>query len=395
MRPRPSHTLSSTTPIRALPFFLILVVTACSTAPPQQTGLQRSLGATVSSQEIRLRATEYAAVFAQVVELSADSILALADSRPVARAALVWKTYAVPAIYRSSTLPDPLAAWLDSRVLTLQMLEYFETGAGRDLFGDLQPIAVNASRLLVDEFPRVARLAGQEADPERDRRIIEYARERPIQNPYFFRRTAVDDLAGMMSQDRLSGLQAVGSLTEQMNDLSQRLNVYMELLPRNARWQAELMIAELSDPERSAVYLDALNQMETMVTLRQFLQYVPNLANEQRDYLLEAVDVQRLAFEATLRDYIRTATDTVFARVGPERELVMRDAERLIGGQIESAVAGIDATISTAVADIDVALRDAVDRLFVRLLQLVAIVCAFLLLLGFLLRSRLVPSRAE
>jgi hypothetical protein len=34
------------------------------------------------------------------------------------------------------------------------MLEYFETGAGRDQFGELQAIAVEAARRLTEEFRR-------------------------------------------------------------------------------------------------------------------------------------------------------------------------------------------------------------------------------------------------
>jgi hypothetical protein len=154
MRTRDAILQGRLRPARTFPLLFLPAVVACSTAPPRQTGLQQSFGTDVSSQELRLRATEYAAVFAQVVELSADSILGLAQQREVARNALVWKSYAVPAIYRSTTLPDPLAAWLDSRVLTLQMLEYFETGAGRDQFGELQAIAVEAARRLTEEFRR-------------------------------------------------------------------------------------------------------------------------------------------------------------------------------------------------------------------------------------------------
>ena len=63
--------------------------------------------------------------FSQTVEIAADSILRQTSERDVARNALIWKAYAVPAIYRSATLPDPLMAWIDSRVLTYQMRDYF------------------------------------------------------------------------------------------------------------------------------------------------------------------------------------------------------------------------------------------------------------------------------
>jgi hypothetical protein len=91
----------------------------------------------------------------------------------------------------------------------------------------------------------------------------------------------VELLAKYLGQDQVSGLQAVGSMTEMMEDMSQRLNTYAELLPRSGRWQAELLLAELADPERSQIYLEILNQIEAMETLNAFLLTAPDLVDEQ------------------------------------------------------------------------------------------------------------------
>jgi hypothetical protein len=365
---------------------LAVGLTACSTAAPRQTGFQETLGSEVSSQEIRLRASEYAQTFAQTVELAADSILNLATERSAARNALIWKTYAVPAIYRSATLSDPLAAFIDSRVLTYQMRDYFTSGAGRDLFGEHQYLAIEAVQFLEKEIQRARDLTGQKVDPELDTAVIQFAADYPLDNPYFFRRSALERLAKYMGEDRVSGLQAVGSMTELMNDLSQRLNVYAELLPRAGRWQAELMLADLSDPERSAIYLEILNQLEAMETLNAFLLNAPNLVDEQRDILLEAVDRQRIAFEAALERYVAGATGEILAGLTPEREAAMADLERILHAEIGDAVTRLDGSISQAVVDIDGALVRAVDQLFVRLLQLVAIVGVVVALVVLLLR---------
>ena len=374
---------------------LVVGLSACSTAAPKQTGFQEALGSDVTSREIRIRATEYALTFSQTVELAADSILHSATERSVARNALVWKTYAVPAIYRSAALSDPLMAWIDSRVLTYQMRDYFETGAGKNLFGEWQSLALEATRFLEDEIQRAAALAGTKAHPELDAGIRKFVTENPLNNPYFFRRSPVEMLATYLGQDQVSGLQAVGSMTELMEDLSQRMNVYMELLPRSGRWQAQLMLAELADPQRSAIYLDILNQLEAMETLNTFLLSAPDLVDEQREIILEAVDRQRIAFEAALERYVAGATDEILAGITPEREAAMADLERIFHAEIGEAVTRLDGSISQAVVDIDGALVRAVDQLFVRLLQLVAIVGVVVILLILLLRKRLIPARAE
>ncbi len=193
----------------------------------------------------------------------------------------------------------------------------------------------------------------------------------------------------------MSGLQAVGSMTELLDDMSQRLNIYAELLPRAGRWQAELMLAEMADPDRSATYLEILNQLEAMETLNTFLLEVPNLLEHERENLLEAVDQQRVAFEDALERYVASATDAGLAGIAPEREAAMADLERIFNAEIGDAVTRLDGSIHASVVDIDGGLVKAVNQLFVRLLQLVAIVGAVVVVLVLLLRKRLIPARAE
>jgi hypothetical protein len=382
-------------PVRFSVVLLMAGLTACSTAAPRQTGFQESLGSEVTSREIRIRAAQYAMTFSQTVEIAADSILRLTSDHMTARNALIWKSYAVPAIYRSATISDPLMAWIDSRVLTYQMRDYFETGKGRELFGEQQWLAREAAYFIEGELERSIELSGQKDDPELEESIRAFAAENPLTNPYFFRPSPVELLAKYLGEDQVSGLQAVGSMTELMEDVVQRMNIYAELLPRSGRWQAELMLAEMADPERSAIYLEILNQIEAMETLNAFLLSAPDLVDEQRDILLEAVDQQRIAFEAALEKYVAGATDEILAGIAPEREAAMEELDRIMHVEIEAAVTRLDSSISQAVVDIDDALERAVDQLFVRLLQLVAIVGLVVVLLVLLLRRRFASARAE
>jgi hypothetical protein len=321
--------------------------------------------------------------------------MALTSDPSVARNALVWKIYGVAAIHRSAALPDPLMATIDSRVLTYQMRDFFATGNGKSLFGAQQPLAVEAVRFIERELDRSIELSGQKMRPEMETGIRAFAAEHPLKNSYFFRPSPVELLAKYLGQDQVSGLQAVGSMTEMMEELSLRLNLYTELLPRSGRWQAELMLAELADSSRTSEFMDILNQIDAMKTLNAFLLSAPDLVNEQREILLEAVDYQRVAFEAALEKYLAGTTDEALAGVAVEREAAMEDLERIFESEIGEAVTRLDGTISQAVVDIDGALEKAVDRLFVRLLQLVAIVGVVVVLLVLLLHRKFVSAKAE
>ncbi len=387
-------------PCRAgsLQYFLVLLtvgLTACSTAAPRQTGFQELLGSDVSARELRIRTTNYALTFSQTVEIAADSILKLTTDRSVAHNALVWKVYAVAAIHRSAALPDPLMAWIDSQVLTYQSRDFFATGNGKSLFGAQQPLALEATRFIEGELDRSIELSGQKVNPDLQSQIREFASEHPLRNAYFFRPSPVELLAKYLGQDQVSGLQAVGSMTEMMEQLSLRLNLYTELLPRTGRWQAELMLAELADSSRSSTYIDVLSRIEAMETLNAFLLSAPDLVEEQREILLEAVGQQRLAFESALEKYVAGATEEILAGITPEREAAMAELDRIMQAEIQEAVTRLDASIAQAVVDIDGALERAVNQLFVRLLQLVAIVGAVAVLLVLLLHRRFASARAE
>ena len=384
--------------VRSVQYSLILLVVgfaACSTAAPRQTGFQEMLGSDISARELRIRTTNYALTFSQTVEIAADSIIALTSDHSVARNALVWKIYGVAAIHRSAALPDPLMAWIDSQVLTFQMRDFFATGNGKSLFGAQQPLAVEATRFIEDELERSIELSGQEMQPQLESGIRDFAAEHPLNNSYFFRPSPVALLAKYLGQDQVSGLQAVGSMTEMMEQLSLRLNLYTELLPRSGRWQAELMLAELADSSSFSQFADILNQIEAMETLNAFLLSAPDLVDEQRDILLEAVDHQRLAFEAALEKYVAGATDEILAGITSEQEAAMAELDRIMQAEIQEAVTRLDASIVQAVVDIDGALTRAVDQLFVRLLQLVAIVGVVAVLLVLVLHRRFVSAKAE
>ena len=89
------------------------------------------------------------------------------------------------------------------------------------------------------------------------------------------------------------------------------------------------------------------------------------------------------------------ATDEILAGITPEREAAMAELDRIMQVEIQEAVTRLDASIAQAVVDIDGALTRAVDQLFVRLLQLVAIVGVVVILLVLLLRRRFASATAE
>jgi len=135
---------------------ILLTFNGCFSAR-KDTALMRDAGIDVSITEYKLKLREFGYRFAGIVELSADEIISKTSDNEIKKQALLWKIFAIPAVIRSLSMNDPLAAGIDSWILSVQMVQYFEDGYGKDFFGEYQDIAINASRLIVNDIENIAR----------------------------------------------------------------------------------------------------------------------------------------------------------------------------------------------------------------------------------------------
>ena len=86
------------------------------------------------------------------IEEAADSIIASTTDRTIRRNAYVWKIYSIPVIRQIYSHSDPVAASVDALAFAMQCEEYFDTGIGRDRFGDYQLIAIKTTNNIQDRL---------------------------------------------------------------------------------------------------------------------------------------------------------------------------------------------------------------------------------------------------
>ena len=148
-------------------------------------------------------------------------------------------------------------------------------------------------------------------------------------------------LAEWRSEDR-DAFFAVGEVTDTIQNISERLNTYAAQMPRQLRWQAELLIAELADEHDVPGLLGAAGQA------------VREVVAAERRAVLEDVNGQR---QQTL-DYLTAERVAALAALRQERIEALAAVDALQGRAIDSAVAR---------------LRSVVDYALVRLAVLLAI----------------------
>jgi len=371
---------------RLLAVLAALIVAGCQPRMSTQTPLmRRAPNLDITATELRIRVRTLTERFAAVIEIAADEIIAAADEAQVRHNALLWKVEAIPAAHSALLRPDPAAACLDTWAFSEQMLRYLETGAGRQLFGQQQPIAVEAARRLRREIRRLIESVASRPETELEAMIETWAEANPIEGMLFGRIAISADIADQIASDAGSALASIGRLTDDLTDLSVRLGMINEHLLKQARWQAELLLADIAGVP--AVRGVATDVERVAVATR-------GLADTFRTgaALLEGTEErlgQRLAraAEATTT-FVRDERETVLSELSAELDRLTVELHEVLQAELHAAGAAYDRERPKLLAEVEglgdrlIArssgeLRGLIDHLFWRALQLLAV--AFIL----------------
>jgi hypothetical protein len=338
-------------------------------------------GVSVSAAELRARVNDLADRLTGRLEETADRIRAETLDRAVRRRALFLKADAIPAFYTAADRADPLAAAVDVWGLTLQITQYLENGAGRDAFGPQQPLAREGARNLLADTDAVLRsIATSPTAFDKARADVErWAKSHPIEVTFSSRSSIAPLLAEWRSEDR-DAFVAVGEVSDTIENVSERLNTYAAQLPRQARWQAELMLSDMAGERDVQATLGDIHDLGSAGRrVDDFLADVPSLLGssdsplrglvaEERRALLQEVNGQRLQ---TL-EYATAERRALLAALSEERFAVVAALHQ---ERIET-LKEMDAIRIRAMDSAVASLRDLVDYTLWR-------VAALLLLLMF------------
>jgi len=379
------------------------VGTACvSTKAPERTGLMtQAENVTVNARQLIMRIDEFTGLWLGAVEFRADTIRAESTDADVRRAALIWKINASSSMLRATSHSDPLIAFMDAWTLIFQYRDYFETGAGAEMFGEHTQLARDLSAVAIQEFDRLAANIAQAEGVTNGRNIAtEFAAREPIANTYFLRRSVVDELIEAVPQETKDAFGALGSITQTVESLSARLGIYIEHLPKQARWQAELLLEDPALDSRLAGVLDGIEDINTAATgIAEIVEQSPAL--DDRLYEIVGLIVAALDVEVeTLNNLIQSERQLVldelpaqyadlFARVTEQRLAALDDVD----AKIEQVVAEVDAIAGRSLDDVDVITRGTVDYAFARATPL--LIMAFFGALILILVYRFVPQRVR
>ncbi len=353
---------------------LVTVAAAACQGLSQQSEFMAAAPAIDASRgEIRIRAVELGRTFSAEIERAADSIRSISDEPSIRRHALLWKMYAIPAAHEAVLLPDPAVSLIDAVVFAAQMEQYFDRGAGQDVFGPHQAIALDAVRRLDQAALDQAVLV---TDSTRDLQGVRdsvsvFVAQYPILGPQFGRTSYAIARAGLLGTDAATAVAAVGDINQAVGEITNRLAFHNEYLMKQASWAALELIEDLArDTLVTGTLASVTEALQNASTLAEDL---PALVESERAtvvdalrlelaVLIESVDVQRQATLEVLSTELGRLVDAI-------------DLERVMVGE------GITAERVATLEAIAPLVQAAIDRAFQRATQLLIAVALFAVLL--------------
>jgi len=346
-------------------FAVLMVVLGCAGSVPRQTQFMDSQeDVEISSSELRYRLYDFVPTFTGTVERAADEIIRESSDSEIQRQALIWKIVAATAVEEAAFQPDPLVALLDVWALCLQMKQYFENGAGAALFGPQQEIAVEAAERLEDQIADIASLVAKDGDNSGGKKIVvAWADQHPLTDPLFVRESTATVFAAEAAPQFRGGLSSVGTIEESIGEMQGRMKIYATLLPRQSRWEAELLFEDMVGRDRFALFLDNVDTMRVSLSdIQGFFDEFPEFVADERGAVfaslegagvtvLQSVDEQRAAILAEMK------------REGERLARLVRE-ERI------ATLAEIEAMSQGLLAQGEADMRRNIDHVFLRAAQL-------------------------
>lgn len=393
----------------------LIVALGCTSGPTRKTSsIKSAKNVESSAAELSSRNQSLLGLYSAEIETAADRIILESPSPEARRQALIWKAEAIPVMQMSLLNTDPVSAVVDTWVFLFQMRAYMERPAVKQPFGEFYPVVDQTLKNMDAEMEQLVRVAAPSADiADLRQRTGAWAQAHPIQAGLTGRQSADPEVIRKVGESDLGTMASVKALRESLGDLTARLDSYNLYLPKQARWQAELLLRDLTrDPQVDAVMSNVVVLSSALAKTSSSMERMPEVAGQAREAIRADVEGQRLAAQAFLRgerlqtlDALRQERIATIAAMHSERLAATADLrgerqvvlEALRNGEV-AVMNDVNAASEKTLKDLDSRGRGLIDHFFLRALELVLltlIVCslvAWILLRKFVVRR---PSRRE
>jgi hypothetical protein len=391
-------------------FGLMLLVLGCASGSTKKTSsIKSAKNVQASVAELSSRNQSLLGLYSAEIEAGADRIILESHSPDARRQALVWKAEAIPVLQTTLLNTDPVAAVVDTWAFLFQMKTYMERPSVKQGFGEFDFVVAETLKNMDAEMERLIQVAAPSANvADLRQRVGAWAEAHPIQAGLTGRQSADPDMIRKVGESDLGAMASLKALGESLGDLTARLDSYNVYLPKQARWQAELLLRDIArDPQVDAAMSNLVVLSNALAKTSSSMERMPEVIGQVREDVRSDVESQRLAAQAFLRDERLQTLDAVrqeriatIAAMHNERLAATTDfrgeRQAVLGAlhNEETAVANdINATSEKALKELDSRGRSLIDHFFLRALELVLLTLLLCSLVAWILLRRFIPKR--
>jgi hypothetical protein len=346
------------------------------------------------------------ALYSAEIEVAADRVISESPSPAAQRQALVWKAEAIPVMQTSLLNTDPVAAVLDTWAFIFQMTAYMERPALRQNLGESYPVVAETLRNMDAAMEQLVRVSAPTANvADLRQRVGNWAEAHPIQASLLGRQSAGPDVIRKVGQSDLGMTTSIKTLAEGLGDFTARLDSYNVYLPKQARWQAELLLTDFThDPQISTVLSNLGVLSESVAKVSGNVDQMPELVDQTRKAFKADVDAERLSAQAFVEgerlttlyalqqeriatiDAMHTERLATTAQIREEREAALGE----LRVQEIAVMNEFKAFSGKAIQDLDARGRGLINYFFLRALELMLLTLVLCSLLVWAVLRRFV-----
>jgi len=302
------------------------------------------------------------------------------------------KTEAIPALFEALFRKDPGAALIDASALVEQIRQEFTDGSNMVLNDEEKQIILRAAEDMRQRLQEVylATGASQEDIDQFWMEVEGWARRHPIEGNFAIR----DSTANLLAKSNAAtggGLgAAISSAQDELADFAVRADLYAEHLPRQARWQAQLLIEEMMAEKIVARAVEQVGPIHMSIDDLPFdieserLVLIEDLRRE--GFLIgqwiHAERIESLNFASAERqailDHLTEERSVVLEAITGERKVLVEALRRERIASFQDLEGIVDSALVESRTNL-------IDHFFFRTAQLTAVVLPLLLIGGLIL----------
>lgn len=383
---------------------LMLLVLGCRSAATRKSSSAKIATNLESSlPELSSRNQSLLGIYSAEIETAADKIILGSPSPAARRLALEWKADAIPVMQASMLKTDPIAAALDTWAFIYQMHAFMERPSQQQTLGEFNSVVSETIKNMDAEMEHIVHLAAPNADIAGLRqKVSAWAAARPIRVSLAGRESVDPELIKETEESDMEMRASIKALGESIGDLTARLDSYNIYAPKQARWQAELMLKDITRDPELKVTLSNLNLITASAAkASSSVERMPEIVANARQAVKADVEDQRLSAQGFLRQErletlvalqqeriatlaaLRGERLAATADLRGERQVVLET----VRNDEEEVMNDLNILADKTVQDFDTRARGLIDHFFVRALELMLVtLILFSLVVWILLR---------